>query len=90
MASDQLQLAQDLRAAIYARALGRQVQSASGSGRSVSYGAMTVSEMIALYDQTRAQCTLAEQALLPPISPLDLPGPSGRGRPLYYRSRPWA
>lgn len=82
-----LQLCRDLKAAIDARMLGRQIQSAGERGRNVSYADLPVKDLISYYRQMRSQCAEA-QAELPDIQPLDAPI-SERRPPIGHLGRPW-
>lgn len=82
-----LETLRDLKAAIDARLLGRQVQSVDHKGRSISYSEMSVSDMITYYRQLWLQCPEA-QAELPELKPLDAP-PGARGRPARFLGRRW-
>ena len=68
----------ELKAAIDARMLGRQVQSVGHKGRSMEYAETSLSDMISYYNQLWRQCPDA-QAELPELKPLDQPS-YARGR----------
>lgn len=62
--------AQQLHAAIVARALGQEVQNAGASGRSMGFKSMKTSEMISLYQQIWSALSEADRAGLPWVDQL--------------------
>jgi len=83
------QLVKDLKAAIDARMLGKQVQSLGHKGRNLSYAEQPLKELIAYYNQMRQGCpgALADPELAA-IAPLDQPTTT-RGAPARFLGRSW-
>lgn len=84
------QLARDLKAAIDARMLGRQVASVGHKGRTLAYADQPLPSLIAYYNQVRQSCAdaLADPDLIA-IAPLDQPTTT-RGAPARFLGRSWA
>lgn len=80
-----LELAHALRKAIDDKMLGRDVTSASGGGRSVSYSDRSVDELIIYYRQVRARIP-QHHGELPVIEPLKGGSDGSRRPPARYRS----
>lgn len=83
------QLALDLKAAIDARLLGKQVQSVGHKGRNVSYAEQPINSLIAYYNQVRQGCpdALADATLIA-IAPLNQPTTT-RGAPARFLGKAW-
>ncbi len=81
------QLARDLKAAIDARMLGKQVQSVGHKGRSLSYSDQPLPALIAYYNQIRQSCAdaMSDPELIE-VRPLDQPT-TRRGRPARFTGR---
>jgi len=83
------QLARDLKAAIDARMLGRQVASFAQRGRTMAYADQPIESLIGYYNQIRAGCpdAAADPSLIA-IGPLDAPVVT-RGPPARFAGRSW-
>lgn len=83
------QLVKDLKTAIDARMLGKQVSSLGHKGRSLAYAEQPLKELIAYYNQMRQGCpdALADAELVA-IAPLDQPTTT-RGAPARFLGRSW-
>lgn len=77
----------ELKTAIDARMLGRQVQSVGHKGRTMAYADTSLSDMIAYYNQLWRQCPDA-QAEMPELKPLDQPS-YARGPAMKVRFGDW-
>jgi hypothetical protein len=81
------QQARDLKAAIDARMLGRQVASFGQRGRSMAYSDVPLKDLIGYYNQIRAACPdAAADPTLIAIGPLDAPVVT-RGPPARFLGR---